>query len=418
MGVFKGTISVSSLIEARARGLMDSDVDPANEDSNIVSQRLLGAGAAGTVYELTRADGRQVVFKGETESRAGLSGLVAGAAKNYSAQQMTANLNIASKNAAKALGMGGILVDYSVGTHNGVFGFYMEKAKGMTPEAMKGFGLSRSSSGGGMSVKEIKNLPAEQKKQVKADLRRELNRMQWLDLVTGQADRHHANYFVHVDPTTHAVTVKGIDNDAGYSQYRTGAMKFSFDKDRSDDFKTLLTDLAKQIDSRNYKSVLEDLLKDPGITTDGKGRYAVDVSKIENKAISSVLCRVTGLQPLALPDKIDRETYEALIALKSGPKRDAYLESIRPRLSEASFNAAVSRLDDVITRAEKLGGEGRVIEKEGWLDEPVETLRTGDISVKKQNGAVKKLGGRIANDANEFLCTSIYVRDGLDKIFS
>ena len=284
MGVFKGAISVSSLIEARARGLRDSDVDPANEDSNIVSQRLLGAGAAGTVYELTRADGRQVVFKGETESRAGLSGIVAGAAKNYSAQQMTANLNIASKNAAKALGMGGILVDYSVGTHNGVFGFYMEKAKGMTPEAMKGFGLSRSSSGGGMSVKEIKNLPAEQKKQVKADLRRELNRMQWLDLVTGQADRHHANYFVHVDPTTHAVTVKGIDNDAGYSQYRTGAMKFSFDKDRSEDFKALLTGIAKQIDSRNYKSVLEDLLKDPGITTDGKGRYAVDASKIENRA--------------------------------------------------------------------------------------------------------------------------------------
>ena len=417
MGVFKGTISVSSLIEARARGLRDSDVDPANEDANIVSQRLLGAGAAGTVYELTRADGKQVVFKGETESRAGLSGLVAGAAKNYSAQQMTANLNIASKNAAKALGMGGILVDYSVGTHNGVFGFYMEKAKGMTPATMKGFGPS-SSSGGGMSVKEIKNLPADQKKQVKADLRRELNRMQWLDLVTGQTDRHHANYFVHVDPETHAVTVKGIDNDAGYSQYRTGAMKFSFDKDRSEDFNALLTGIAKQIDSRNYKSVLEDLLKDPGITTDGKGRYAVDASKIENRAIASALCRVTGLQPLALPDKIDRETYDALMALKSGPKRDAYLNSIRPRLSEASFNAAVSRLDDVIARAEKLGGEGRVIEKEGWLDEPVETLQTGDISVKKQNGAVKKLGGQIARDANSFLCTSIFVRDGLDKIFS
>ena len=418
MGVFKGKISASSLVEARARGLSDSDVDPANEDSNIVSQRLLGAGAAGSVYELTRADGKHVVFKGETESRTGLSGIVAGAAKNYSSGQMTANLNIASKNAAKALGMGGILVDYSVGTHNGVFGFYMEKAKGMTPSAMKGFGFTQPSSDDGMSVKAIKNLPPDQKKQVKANLRRELNRMQWLDLVTGQADRHHSNYFVHVDPTTHAVTVKGIDNDAGYSQYRTGAMKFSFDKDRSEDFKALLTGIAKQIDSRNYKSVLEDLLKDPGITTDGKGRYAVDASKIENRAIASALCNVTGLQPLALPDKIDRETYDALIALKSGPKREAYLNSIRPRLSEASFNAAVSRLDDVIARAEKLGGKGRVIEKEGWLDEPVETLRTGDISVKKQNGAVKKLGGRIANDANEFLCTSIFVRDGLDKIFS
>ncbi len=29
---------------------------------------------------------------------------------------------------------------------------------------------------------------------------------------------------------THKVTVKGIDNDACYSQYRTGATRFSFDK--------------------------------------------------------------------------------------------------------------------------------------------------------------------------------------------
>ena len=417
MGVFKGEISASSLVEARARGLSDSDVDPANEDANIVSQRLLGAGAAGSVYELTRADGKQVVFKGETESRAGLSGIVAGAAKSYSSSQMTANLNIASKNAAKALGMDGILVDYSVGTHNGVFGFYMEKAKGMTPSGMKGFGFSQPSSDDGMSVKEIKNLPPDQKKQVKANLRRELNRMQWLDLVTGQADRHDANYLIHVDPKTHAVTVKGIDNDAGYSQYRTGAMKFSFDKERSEDFKTYLTGLAKQIDSGNYKNVLEDLLKDPGIKTDGDGRYTVDASRIENKAIVSALCRVTGLQPLALPDKIDRETYDALIALKAGPKREEYLDSIRPRLSEASFNAAVSRLDDVIARAEKLGGENKVIEKEGWLNEPDETLRTGNLSVTKPNGGVKKLGGEIAREANEFNCTSIFVRDGLDKIF-
>ena len=418
MDVFKGKISASSLVEARARGLMDSDVDPANEDANIVSQRQLGAGAAGTVYELTRADGTQVVFKGETESRAGLSGIVAGAAKNYSSDQITANLNIAAKNAAKALGMGGILVDYSVGTNKGVFGFYMEKAKGMTPATMKGFGFSQPSPDDGMSVKAIKNLPPDQKKQVRANLRRELNRMQWLDLVTGQVDRHDANYLIHVDPKTHAVTVKGIDNDAGYSQYRTGAMQFKFDTDRSEDLNALLTDLAKQIDSRNHKNVLEDLLKDPGIKTDGNGRYTVDISKIENKAIASVLCRVTGLQPLALPDKIDRETYDALIAMRSGPKRDEYLNSIRPRLSEASFNAAVSRLDDVIAKAEKLGGEGKVIEKEGWLDEPDETLRTGDISVKKHNGGVKKLGGKIANEANAFNCTSIFVRDGLNKIFS
>ena len=119
-----------------------------------------------------------------------------------------------------------------------------------------------------------------------------------------------------------------------------------------------------------------------------------------------------------MPDKIDRETYDAPVTLKAGPKRDEYLNSIRPRLSEASFKAAVSRLDDVIARAEKLGGEGKVVEKEGWLDEPVETLLTGSVSVAKPNGGVKKLGGKIAHEANAFNCTSIFVRDGLDKIFS
>ena len=57
LAVLEGRISVSSVVEARARGLEDSDVDPANEDANIVSERRLGAGSAGTVYELKRSDG-------------------------------------------------------------------------------------------------------------------------------------------------------------------------------------------------------------------------------------------------------------------------------------------------------------------------------------------------------------------------
>ena len=95
---------------------------------------------------------------------------------------------------------------------------------------------------------------------------RELNRLQWLDLLTGQNDRHWENYFIHVDRETHKVTVKGIDNDASYSQSRTGAVKYTFDKDRTTIFKSLLKDLAKTINSRNVDAELANLLKDPGIT--------------------------------------------------------------------------------------------------------------------------------------------------------
>ncbi len=416
MAVFQGKLSVSSVVEARARGLQDSDVDPANEDANIVSKRLLGTGTVGTVYELTRSDGRQVVFKGETESRTGLSALSAGSAKNYDTEQMAVNLNFASKEAAVALGLGGLIVDYSAGSHKGVFGFYMEKAKGVTPGLLQREVLS-SSSETGLSAIDIRRLPVNEQLKILADIKRELNRLHWLDLVTGQADRHWNNYFVHVDMKTHKVTVKGIDNDACYSQYRTGAMRFSFDKDRADLFKKLLRNVAQKIDSRHVDAEYAHLLADPSITVDKDGGLTIDASKLRNKAVIYALKGVAGAKSLAVPDKIDGETYKALMELKAGPKRDAYLDSIRPRLSQDSYNAAVSRLDDVIAHAERLKEEGKIVEGEAWQHVREKPLQTGNVTVQNRNGRNKQLGGDIAKTVNELSCPSYFARDKLSKIF-
>lgn len=416
MGVFDGTISASSLVESRARGLSSADVDPANEDANIISERKLGSGVAGTVYELQRRDGTSVVFKGETESRTGLNTIAAGGGKSYAMDQQTVNLNIATKSAATALGIGETIVNYSAGTHNGVFGFFMEKAKGMTGHAFTD-GKSSSGPDAGMSSKEIRKLPTAQRQQIKADLMRELNRLQWLDLVTGQSDRHWENYFIHVDRETHKVTVKGIDNDAGFSQSRTGAVRYAFDKNRSAIFKSLLKDLAKSIDSRNVNAELENLLKDPGITIDKDGLITVDASKLANKAIAKCIFELAGTQSLAIPDKIDRTTYDSLMSLRQDPARKAYLDSIRPRLSEASYNAAVSRLDDVIAHAEKLGNEGKIVEENGWTQVQEQPLATGKLPVRKLNGSEKQLGGFIATKTNSLCCPSYFAREKIDKLF-
>ncbi len=420
MSLFNGTLSVSSVVEARARGLRDSDVNPANEDANIVAERKLGAGVAGTVLELTRTDGTSVVFKGETESRTGLATIAAGSRETYASGQQTVNLNISAKKAAVALGMGDMIVDYSAGTHKGVFGFFMEKAKGMTAHSFAK-GKSSSSPDAGMSLKQIKNLSPGQRLQLKADLMREMNRLQWLDLVTGQADRHWENYFIHVDPETRKVSIKGIDNDAGYSQFRTGATKFSFDTGHTELFKSQLKALAREIDSRNADAVYNRLLADPGISTDAKGRITVDASRLGDKSIVHVLARVTGTQTLAIPDKIDRETYNAFLALKAGPQREAYLNSIRPRLSKASYDAAVSRLDDVIAHIENMPAD-RIIEnrdgRNGWLDADEAPLGTGKVTVQKHGGQEKRLGGEIAKDVNEQFCPSYFARDGIDKLFA
>ena len=416
LGVFEGRISASSVIEARARGLRDEDVDPANEDANIVSERKLGAGVAGEVYELQRSDGTSVVFKGETESRTGLDKIAAGGGNSYAKEQQTVNLNIATKKAATALGMGDSIVNYSAGVHKGIFGFFMEKAKGLTGKAFAA-GNSSSAPDAGLSTKEIKRLPPAQRLQIKAGLMRELNRLQWLDLLTGQNDRHWENYFIHVDRETHKVTVKGIDNDAGYSQYRTGAVKYSFDAKRTETFKSLLVGIAKKIDSRNYTAEYNRLLNDPGITFDEKSsKITVDASKLNNKAIGQAISRLTGVHSLAIPDKIDRSTYNSLMALKQDPARKEYLDSIRPRLSKESYDAAVSRLDDVIAHAEKLKPE-QIIDENGWTNVQEAPHATGKVSVIKDNGQQKLLGGEIASDVNEVFCPSYFARDHISKQF-
>ena len=417
MAIFQGELSVSSVVEARARGLQDADVNPANEDANIVAERELGAGKAGTVVELTRSDGTSVVFKGETESRSGLALLAAGAGKAYEMDQQAVNLNFAAKSAADALRMPGMVVDYSAGAHRGVFGFFMGKAKGMTPNAIRQDAFP-SSPDAGLTPKQIRRLPAPQRRQVRADLQRELNRLQWLDLVTGQSDRHWENYFVHVDPATRKVTVTGIDNDAGYSQYRVGAAKFSFDKDRTALFKFRLKLLAQQIDPRHANEVLARLLKDPGLSANGAGGLDVDATRIKDKIVIEALKETTGIQGLALPDKIDRETYDALVALKAGPAREAYLDAIRPRLSEGCFRAAVSRLDDVIAHAEALERKGDVLEGDAWLDRAEQPLGTGDITVRKQDGGTKRIGGTIAQNINILRCPSYFARDLFDRLFA
>ena len=414
MAVFKGELSASSVIEARARGLQDSDVDPVNEDANIVSDRLLGTGAGGTVYELDRADGTSVVFKGETESRTGLQAIAVGGGGNYDLLQKTVNLNFASKKAAEALGMGGLIVRYSAGVHKDVFGFYMEKARGATGRE---FVHGRASSAEGLTAKEIKKLPFEESRRIKAEIKRELNRLQWLDLLTGQADRHEDNYFIHVDRTTHKVTVKGIDNDAGYSQFRTGTVKFKLDEGRSAVFRSQLLATAQKIDPAHAEALCQRYLEDPGIIDNHDGTLTVDASRITDKTLAYALATTTGAQTLAIPDKIDSETYDALVALKGGQARQAYLDSIRPRLSEASYNAAVSRLDDTIAHAERLHDEHKVVASNAWADVQETALATGKLSTRKFDGSEKRIGGEIAKHAHGAFCPSIYARDGFEKLF-
>ncbi len=235
--------------------------------------------------------------------------------------------------------------------------------------------------------------------------------------MTGQMDRHENNYFIHVDRTTHAVTVTGIDNDAGYSQYRTGAMKVALDEGRTSVFVSQLQATAREIDPAHATALARRFRQDPGIAKTSDKTLTIDASQIADKTIAYAITTTTGAQILSIPDKIDSETYAALVALKEGPQRQAYLDSIRPRLSEASYNAAVSRLDDVIAHAERLRREHKVIEANAWAAVEETRLPTGKLTTHKLDGTEKRLGGTIATEAHKSYCPSIYARDGFEKLF-
>ena len=145
----------------------------------------------------------------------------------------------------------------------------------------------------------------------------------------------------------------------------------------------------------------------------------MDASKLADKTIGSCLARLVGTHSLAIPDKIDRATYDSLMELKPGQaRRKEYLDSIRPRLSPASYAAAESRLDDVIAHAEELGRQGKIVEAGGWANVQEQPLATGKVTVQKQNGDIKHIGGEIARDVNEFFCPSYFARDKIDKLFN
>ena len=69
---------------------------------------------------------------------------------------------------------------------------------------------------------------------IQGSIAQKLNKLMWLDMITGQGDRHWNNYFVgvekNVEKNTSYVTVKAIDNDASFSSRQVGLRKYALDK--------------------------------------------------------------------------------------------------------------------------------------------------------------------------------------------
>ena len=420
--IMLGEKGLSNVVEAKALGFKPEDVDPAAEEQNIVASRALGSGAGGKTYLLTTKSGEELVFKPELDSRIGLNILALGSG-SYIDKQKTANLNLATQDTAKAFGCEDVVVKYSVGSHDGQFGIFMEKAKGYPANAFRERKLQGDNGIAPADMHKIGNASVQTK--IQGAIAQKLNNLMWLDLITGQGDRHWENYFVHVDKDTKEVTIKGIDNDASFSSWRIGLQKYSLDKGKAALFEEQLKNVCSKVLGWGWKTEYERRVStDPGLVKNDDGSMTVDLAKVSSPEIKMAIIRVIGMQSIALPEEIDQKFYDKLMEMERDPaKKQAYLDSIASRISPDSLRATEMRLDEAIAHAKKLKAENKVYAGEQWQDADTlsgMTKMQTKVEIVKSDGSMVEADTKLdcVRDFCERNCPSFYKRDGFQWMFN
>ena len=359
--LFDGDLPLTTLVEARIRGMDDADVDPALDPSRVEKVEKLGSGQANTVYLAKLKDGSEYVFKPEVPGRKGIEPL--NLSMDYRPETQVAHLNVATAKAAEHFGLGDLMVKTTVGVLDGQYGTFMEKAPG---ETCSDFLKRVEKQPGCLTPKEIRHLPDEQYGKVLGRIVRQTNRLEWFDMLTGQGDRHSRNYMIQVKSDL-TVTVKCIDNDACYPAYRTGLRKVVLDPARARYFKSLYDGIVNEYPPELRDEIRRKLESDPGIKALPGNRLEVDPSKFAAGELHWAFRRVTGSDCDVLPSYIDEDLYNHLVAMAPGSEaREAYRQDLLKRLPADAVESAMLRLDEAIALAERFKNEGKVISAEDF----------------------------------------------------
>ena len=206
----------------------------------------------------------------------------------------------------------------------------------------------------------MKNLPPEQHAKVIGGLIRGLNRLAWLDLITGQGDRHGRNYMIDVRSDL-TVSVKGIDNDMCFAAYRTGLHTYVIKGNDAQKFRNECKYIIHKYPLGLQDQVRRRLFTDPGFSETKDGVITLDATKFKAGELYYATQRAVGMHGLVLPNFIDEDLYRELTALRTGERREAYLADLAKRLPPDAVDSARRRLDQAIDHALKLAAEYKVV---------------------------------------------------------
>lgn len=336
-------VDMNTILEASLRGIPADQLEIRAGDGILKHTRKLGQGMANTVHLCTYRgqDGEDMtlVFKPEVGARRGLDHLCA-SGLGYRDGARVMQLNVAASRVADAIGCGGAIARSSIGSHDGQLGLFMEAAPGKTcSDILTGQPCCRTANGKEITFSEACRVLRGKGRldAMRANLMRELSKMEWADVLSGQVDRHGGNYLVDINPETGAVKVTGIDNDASFGIRKTGMTK---------------VDLSRA-DPRQRQFLRQ--LDNEGIAT-GNGRH-VDLSNLPENLLWQTR-QLFGFNQLFRPVLIDRDTFDRLASIK---ERD-YRAMLAPCMDPAAVDAAVDRLKEAQGYASRLAAEGRVVD--------------------------------------------------------
>jgi len=272
------------------------DTEPAFTNIHVLEKpRPLGSGSFNTVFgvKLRNPDGSVFdgVFKPLGATDYGWSAAETGIPRD---DPQTAMRNIATVSYAKKLGLDVIadtrlaLIDTGRGIQAPDVGLIMERARGKPACQVEASILTRP------------------------EVCSEVTKLQLLDHLTGQGDRHAANYFIHIAPNGRA-KVTGIDNDQCFGKN--------------------LTDPA-------------------------------GIQRVDGDA------KRWGFRGTGLPPVVDTEMESAINALTSRDIRSM----LGNKLSGPEIQAAIARHQGVKDHIARLRADGRVIEPAQWSDPSVQQL--------------------------------------------
>lgn len=389
VNAFRRNDSRSVALEARVHGANEDSINPQLCDRNLLGKSKLGSGAANTVYKMTyrMADGskKDYVFKPDLNGRLGLEEILP-VYNSHKDTQQAVKLNTATCDTAELLGLEGLTGKNYATVHDGQYGLLMELAPGAEAETVS---LDTSQD----NRKRFTSIS------VVGKLAKELNDLRWLDIATGQGDRHNSNYMVDFGRDGQTPKVTAIDNDASFVPYLVGVGKYKvdFNPDCFSDFKRELKKQCGQTGA-SYKKTLRKLRKKDCV---------IDMKKA-SKAEICALFKTLGGHSYSQPRQMSRSLCKRLSGLTDVQIKEFAKKLAKNVDNEDCVNAMVRRLKDLRRIAIDYSNNegGRIVDDDKW----------GDASVLKMEMERPSLlkGEDLNSESNQtvnYLMSSTLARD-------